>query len=325
MSISSIIGRSHFAAAAAAALVGALSAVAPAHAAVPGSAGVANRTLTITGTSGQDRVAVAIAADDQNVLQVTFGSGTPQRFDRATFNAINASLGNGDDSFTEGHGFTDPTTVDAGNGNDTVLTGDGEDLILGGTGNDRADGGRGRDIAFLDSGTDAFQWDPGDGSDVIDGGTGNDTLVFNGANIAETMSLSASGSRAVFLRDIAGIRMDMSGVEALALQALGGADKVTVNDMTGTDLRTASIDLGGADNAADAVTVNGTDNADRVRVTAAGGVVDVAGLKTDARITGSEPTDHLQVNTFAGNDNVTVDKGAARVITVGTDLGTGQR
>ena len=55
--------------------------------------------------------------------------------------------------------------------------------------------------------------------------------------------------------------MDMNGVERLDLTALGGADTVTVDDMSGTDFRRAVVDLsaptGGADGVADIVTVKG--------------------------------------------------------------------
>ena len=50
----------------------------------------------------------------------------------------------------------------------------------------------------------------------------------------EVMSLSANGSSSVFLRDRGNIRMDMTGVEVLDLAALGGADSVTIDDMSRT-------------------------------------------------------------------------------------------
>ena len=142
------------------------------------------------------------------------------------------------------------------------------------------------------------------------------------------MSLSANGRRAVFLRDVGAIRMDLDNVEALDLQTLAGADKVTVNDLTGTDLRQARIDLsapGDDDHQADAVTVNGTDRADHIRVDANGPQVEVSGLKTRTEITGSEPTDRLQINSLGGNDKVAVSPEASALIGVAVDLGAGQR
>lgn len=46
----------------------------------------------------------------------------------------------------------------------------------------------------------------------------------------------------MFLRDVAAIRMDLDNVEQLNLATLGGADTVTINDMTGADLRQANIE-----------------------------------------------------------------------------------
>ena len=117
-------------------------------------------------------------------------------FNLADFNAISVSLGNGDDQFTEQPGVLadKPLTVDGGNGNDTIKTGDGIDMIFGGNGDDSVDAGRGNDSVFLGNGKDFFVWNPGQGSDAVDGGNGNeDVMQFNGANVNETMSLSANG------------------------------------------------------------------------------------------------------------------------------------
>jgi hypothetical protein len=307
------------------------------------SATVVANTLVITGTNGPDQISVAGSNDDPNALDVNLGTSRV-RFDRTTFTAISVALHDGDDQFTEASGvFADEAlTVDAGSGNDHIVTGDGNDLIYGGHGDDTilsgkgddtifGDGGDdnafgqvGHDTAFLGSGHDTFQWDPGDGSDVVDGGHSTDTLLFNGAAASETMSLSAVGERSVFLRDPGTIRMDMNSVEKLQLNALGGADNVTINDLSGTHFEDADIDLGGADNAADVVTVNGTDNGDHVRVGSHASQVNVDGLRPDTHITGSETGDTLQVNTLGGNDRVRVDADAAASIGVHTDLGADQ-
>ena len=66
---------------------------------------------------------------------------------------------------------------------------------------------------------------------------GNDTLLFNGANIDEKIDISANGGRVRFTRDVASITMDLNGVENIQFNALGGADTITVNDLTGTDVK----------------------------------------------------------------------------------------
>jgi Ca2+-binding RTX toxin-like protein len=294
-----------------------------------GSAFIANNTLTIVGTNGADVVAVNADATE---VQVAFGDdpANVHRFNLADFGAISVSLGNGDDQFTEAPGVLagHALTVSGGNGNDIITTGDGNDVIFGGNGDDRVDAGRGTDTVVLGNGNDFFVWNPGQGSDAVDGGNGNDVMQFNGANVNETMSLSANGSQAVFLRDPAAIRMDMNDIEIFNLKTLGGADTLTVNNLDGTAVRQANIDLsggsGGADLQADSVTVNGTNQADRVDVTADGGRVDVAGLQAETQITGSDTFDHLQVNTLDGNDTATVDPNVSTLIGVAVDLGLGQ-
>jgi hypothetical protein len=103
---------------------------------------------------------------------------------------------------------------------------------------------------------------------------------------------------------------------------------VTVDNLAGTAIRQADIDLsastGGGDHQADAVAVNGTNQADNVDVTASDGQIDVAGLPAETRITGSDTIDHLQIKTLDGNDKVTVDPDASALIGVGVDLGPGQ-
>ena len=252
---------------------------------------------------GDDRFAVVGTSPDE-LLTVDGGAG-----------ADNITTGSGND------------LIFAGSGRDTVNSGAGDDVIDSGSGDDLVVGGTGHDTAFLGSGRDSFVWNAGEGSDFVAGASGFDTLVFNGAAGAEQMSLSANGPRSVFLRSPGNVRMDMDGVEQLNLTPLAGADTVAINDMTGTSFDRANIDLsvaGSGDNAGDVVTVNGTPAADRVRVHSDHGRVDVEGLQTEPRITGSEATDHLQVNTLDGNDRVRVDNDVPPVIGTGVDLGTGQ-
>ena len=252
------------------------------------TATVASGTLLIAGTSGPDQITLRADVNDPNSLVVDTGSQTLS-FDRTTFTAISADLRGGDDHFSVDPGTVSDKalTVDGGPGADTIVGSDGNDVLFGGSGadnisggagndvifagsgNDFVDGGTGADAAFLQGGNDSFKWDPGDGSDAIDGGVGTDTLVFNGSSGNEQMSLSPNGHRAVFLRDLGNIRMDMDGVERLNLAALGGADSITVNDMAGTDFRHANVDLsvnGIPDGSADLVTVNGSNDPEHVAV-----------------------------------------------------------
>lgn len=296
-----------------------------------GSSSVANETLTVVGTRGADQVALRLASGDPSTLQIDLDDdgSADESFTRNTFSRIDVLLLTGDDRFRIDQvngSFADETlTVDAGRGDDSVATGDGNDLVLGGSGDDIVDGNRGRDTATLDSGRDRFIWDAGDGSDAVDGGSGSDALVFNGAPGAEVMSLSANGHSSVFLRDPGVIRMDMHDVESLDLAALGGLDTITVNDLSESTFEQANIDLGGADRQPDRVTVNGSEAADQITVSADGAQVDVDGVTAGIRLSGSEPDlDRLQLNTRGGDDTVDVGADAEALIGIAVDLGSGQ-
>ena len=186
-------------------------------------------------------------------------------------------------------------------------------------------------MALLGGGDDSFTWNPGDGSDTVEGQGGNDELVFNGSNAAENIDLSANGSRVRLFRDVANVTMDLNGIEGLNVNTLGSADTITVNDLTGTDVKSASIDLsaipgsGVGDGAADTVIENGTAGADRVHVVRSGAQVLTSGLVPRLSISGSEPAnDRLLVNTLAGDDTVTVAPDVSQLISPLVDLGADQ-
>src|SRR5262249_38988268 len=230
------------------------------------------------------------------------------------------------DSLSAGNGLATLTqlTIDGGNGDDRIGGGDGADVLLGGDGDDTVDGNRGNDNAVLGAGDDTFIWDPGDGSDTVEGEAGTDTMRFNGANIAEKFDLSANGPRLRFFRDIANITMDTAGVENVDINALGGADTVTVNDLTGTDVTAVHVDNGGADGQPDQTTVNGTAGADSVRAFGGGGSATVKGLAPLVLVTGAEPAlDTLTIDGRAGDDVVAGSGLAADAIKFAAEGGEG--
>ena len=258
-------------------------------------------------------------------------SPTPYTLDIGTTENLVLHAGGGDDTITAGNGLAAliALTLDGGAGNDTITGGDGADLLIGGTGNDTVTGGRGNDTAQLGDGDDTFVWNPGDGSDTVDGGTGFDTLQFNGANVAEHIDISANGSHARFTRDVANITMDLTGIEKIAFQALGGADTITVNDLTGTDVTQVAIDLsagggGSGDGAADTVIVNGTGTADHITVSLSGSTVLVNGLVAQVSITGQEgANDTLQISTLDGDDIIDASGLPAGQVQLSIDAGAG--
>src|SRR3954451_6386978 len=175
-----------------------------------------------------------------NGSRVRFDRVSPAPFflDIGTTENLVVNANGGDDVITAGNGLASliKVTIDGGAGNDTITGGDGNDMLIGGDGNDVINGGRGSDTALLGAGDDTFVWNPGDGSDTVEGGAGRDTLQFNGANIAEKFNLSANGTRARLTRDVGAVTMDLNAMEQVNIVALGGADTVTIGDLTKTGI-----------------------------------------------------------------------------------------
>jgi RTX calcium-binding nonapeptide repeat (4 copies) len=292
--------------------------------------------LAIQGTNANDRLALRLQAGNPAVLQVDVGDDGSADFSfaRAGIARISVDGGNGDDvvRIDEGNGvFTDTiaTTIDGGNGEDslsggsgavTLQGGNGDDILAGGSGaetleggngNDSIDGNGGNDVGLLGNGDDTFVWDPGDGSDVVEGQNGIDTMLFNGANGAEQVDLSANGERLRFFRTQGTITMDTDGVETVDFNALGGADLVTVNDLSGTDVSNVNVDLAGVlggatgDGAADRVLLNATNGNHTIRVNGDAGAVKVSGLPATVNVLHPElANDRLEINTLGGGNKV---------------------
>ena len=279
-------------------------------------------TAVAQGSNANDTIQVAAAAP-----AVAFSDGVGAVKAQAESLDVNG-LG-GDDTINAGNGLATLTTltIDGGDGNDTIGGGDGADFLLGGPGDDTVDGNRGSDVAFLGDGNDVFVWDPGDGSDVVEGQAGSDTMRFNGANIAEKIDLSANGSRLRLFRDVANITMDTNGVETVQVNALGGADTVTVGDLTGTDVKNVETDLaatgGGGDGQPDRVIAEGTAAADHVQIASTAGETRVVGLAAVVAVTNPEVADTLLVDGNAGDDQFTANAAVAQPLGVAFDGGDG--
>jgi Ca2+-binding RTX toxin-like protein len=209
----------------------------------------------------------------------------------------------------------------------TMNGGLGEDIFLGGEGNDLFNGGDGNDTAFMGSGDDTFVWNPGDDNDTLEGQDGFDRMRFNGAVIAETIDISANGGRVTFFRNIASVFMDLNDVEGIDHNALGGADNVVVNDLSGTDVVEVNTNLGVngfGDAAVDNVIVHGTNGDDVAQVAGDAAGTSVFGLAAQVNITGAEAAnDRLTVNALGGDDVVEASSLAATAIQLTADGGDG--
>ena len=294
-------------------------------------AGVSDGTLHIFGAPFAEKITLRLSALDRTQLQVDLGDdgSADLTFALAAFDKIDVEAGNGDDTvrIDQANGVfttTKATVIAGGNGDDTLLGGSGNETFFGGNGADTVDGNGGADTAFLGRGNDVFIWDPGDASDVVEGQSGFDTMVFNGAGGNEIMAATAFFGRVEFTRNLGTIVMDLNEVEAIDVRALGGADEITVNNLSGTDVRLVNVDLAGAlggstaDGAADTVFVNGTKNDDTIAVAATGSAVEVDGLSALVRVTHAElALDRLVIDGVTGDDTVSIDPAAEALIQVG--------
>jgi Ca2+-binding RTX toxin-like protein len=276
-------------------------------------------TITVTGTNSVDSFG---AAGDAGGVRV-FGLHTEvnifqqeQANDRLILNALA-----GDDvvdaSSLEADGIQ--LTINGGLGNDVLIGSEGDDLVTGGDGDD---------LALLGAGNDSFFWNPGDDNDTVEGQDGFDMLLFNGANVAENIDISANGNRVRFFRNIANVTMDLDDVESINFNALGGADVIVVNDLSGTDVVEVNLNLsangGGGDAQPDTVIVNGTNNDDVILPVGDANGISVLGLAAQVNIIGSEAAnDRLQINALAGDDVVEGSALAAGAIQLSADGGDG--
>jgi len=286
--------------------------------------GDGNDTAQVNGGNGAEVFALTA-----NGTRVRFDRLSPAPFslDIGTTENFVLNMNGGDDVFTASNGLASliKVTVDGGAGNDQITGGDGNDTLLGGDGDDLIIGGRGNDQLFGGTGNDSFVWNPGDGSDTIEGGDGADTLQFNGANIAETVNITANGHRVRFTRDVAGIAMDVNGVENINFSALAGVDNITVGDLTGTDVTQVTLELGVngvGDGLVDQVTVTGTGKADQISVVGAGTGVSVLGLAAEVDLAHPDG-DGLRINAGGGDDTVNASGLAADLVNLVVDGGAG--
>src|SRR4029453_3352934 len=114
-----------------------------------------------------------------------------------------------------------------------------------------------------------------------------------------------------FFRQPGSVTMDVNDIETSVFNALGGPDKVTVGDLTGTDVTQVHLALdaglgsGIGDGQPDEVTVNGTAGDDRIAVSGSAGSVNVTGLAAAVIVSHTEPAnDLLTVNALVGDDTI---------------------
>lgn len=278
-------------------------------------------TITVNGTQSADSFGVV---GDSGGLQV-FGLAAAitafdmdPTLDRLTLNGLG-----GDDLITaqslrEG---AVQLAINGGVGRDTLLGSDGDDVISGGLNSD---------AIAMGAGDDTFVWNPGDTSDTLDGGDGFDTMLFNGSAIGEIFALMSNGSRLQLTRNVAAVVMDVGTTERVTLNTSGGADAVTIGDLSGTGIVEVNLNLatssGTGDAQADTVTVLGTNGADTIQAVGDSNGVAVFGLAAVVNVTGMETVlNKLTIDARDGDDaiqaigsiNLTADGGAGNDVLIG--------
>jgi Ca2+-binding RTX toxin-like protein len=295
----------------------------------PGSADGQGDTIIINGTNGDDVFQIA-SFDGGSWVAVASALfpfvnivGAQSANDHLVINALG-----GNDGVDAGSLAANAIglVLNGGAGNDELLAGGGDDLVNGGAGDDRI---------FLESGDDTFVWNPGDGNDIVEGMAGRDALLFNGSNDPENITISANGGRVRFSRDVANVTLNLGGVEQIEFNALGGADKVVVDDLSGTDVDEINLNLAGAldggagDGQVDSVVVNGTSGADLIPVLGNSGGILVngdfltpRGLPYFMLIRSVDATDTLHVNGNDGDDRIEAE-GLDTAVAFSADGGDG--
>ena len=284
-------------------------------------------TVTVSATNGNDVIKVDDTADGKVLVDGLKADVLIRKAeaanDRLTINALG-----GDDVINAGG-------LPAVQAKLTINGGLGKDVMVGSAGDDLFNGGDGNDTALMGAGNDTFVWNPGDDNDTLEGQAGTDTMLFNGSNAAERITISANGGRVLFFRDIANVLIDLNDVETIDFNALGGADNIVINDLSGTDVKLVNLDLAAAGGVGDAqpdsVTIVGTNGNDTISLSIQNGKLVVNGLATQVVIENFETNlnDRININGLGGDDvidasglgaigvNLVFDGGAGNDVLIG--------
>jgi Ca2+-binding RTX toxin-like protein len=285
--------------------------------------------VTQLGTAGTDKITVAFAGGVVSstglAAQTTIANA---EFGNDSF-AINTLGGNDTVNASKLAAGIVHLTIDGGAGNDTITGSLAADMLIAGADNDTVAGDDGDDVALLGAGDDLFVWTAGDGSDIVEGQADIDTLRLIGASVDDAIFISANGGRVLMTRTQDAAFLDIDDVEQFQIFGLGGADQITVNDLTGTDALGVAIDLasvaGGkaADGKIDTVTINATNNIDGITVDDSGSKVVVSGLVTEISIDHADKTDRLVINGLDTSDVINASGLVAGKIALAINGGLG--
>ena len=164
-------------------------------------------------------------------------------------------------------------------------------------------------------GDDLLTWASGTGDDTLDGGAGADRAVLSGGAGGATLAVAAAGADIAVAETAPGVAtVTVRAVEDLVVQGAGGADVLSVGDLTGTGAGPGAVELRGG---------GGDDVLDASAVVNAGLGVRLFGEGDDDVLRGGAGDDALDGG--GGNDRLLFDFAAAAVaVDLGAGTATGQ-
>jgi Ca2+-binding RTX toxin-like protein len=277
---------------------------------VHGDLAAGDDRVTLVGSPADDFVSALPSGSDVAVIGLS-AFVTLAGADRMTIDGRD-----GDDRIAGGS-VTIPVTQIGGAGDDQLTGTNGADTLVPGDGDDFVDGNKGDDTIRMGAGDDVFSTSAGDGRDRVDGEDGRDALIRSGSAGSEQWTVGRSGARARLA--VGGDSIDGGTMEAITLFSFGGADQMTVGDLSGTGI--TAIDASLFDFAVpggdlDVVRVDGTAGADSIRVASGPTGVKVTGLPATVTITGaSTGNDRIEVFGGEGEDRIdSADLGATAML-----------
>jgi len=129
---------------------------------------------------------------------------------------------------------------------------------------------------------------------------------------------------------VAGTTIDCDGIEVVQFRASGGADTITIDDLTGTSVGKINLNLAPASDSGEGfnqphtVIVTGTTGNDSIAINGTSEGVRILGLHASVSIVGSGPAlDQLIIRALEGDDAVDASKLQAGVINLTLDGGPG--
>ena len=166
---------------------------------------IADGTLLVNGTSGDDRIGLTTRASDYPILEANV-NGTKRVFYAPEVERVEVQPGDGNDRVDAGaltvgtyqSGGSGDDTLIGGHGRDTLTAGAGRNRLYGGDDDDRLNGSNGRDFLygeggddrlygnggndFIDGGGNVDRLYGGDGDDELQGGSSNDRVYGDAGN-----------------------------------------------------------------------------------------------------------------------------------------------